>query len=68
MVTVLFNIGNGTDSVDIVSDLLDVEKMKARPGYPYADPRYLTLSDCVYDPEPFSGKRYVLDKRSGNFI
>ena len=47
-----------------MDDLLNIEKMPTRPGYPYADPRYLTLTDCVYDPEPFEGQRYLLEKRS----
>lgn len=66
IVTILFQIGKGVDDESIIDDLLDIEKFKSRPGYPYADPRYLTLTDCVYDPDPF-GERYILDQRPGNF-
>lgn len=60
IVTILFQIGKGLDEEKVMDDLLNIEKMPSRPGYHYADPRYLTLTDCVYDPEPFDGDRYVL--------
>lgn len=60
IVTILFQIGSGLDEERVMDDLLNIEKYKSRPGYHYADPRFLTLTDCVYDPEPFGGKRYVL--------
>ena len=67
IVTILFQIGRGVDDEGIVEDLLDIDKFKSRPGYPYADPRYLTLTDCVYDPDPF-GTRFILQQRSGKFM
>lgn len=68
IVTMLFQIGKGLDEESVMDDLLDIEKTKSRPGYHYADPRFLTLTDCVYDPEPFGGERYVLGERTGKIL
>lgn len=53
IVTVLFNIGLSLDPPEVITDLLDVEKTPRRPGYHFADPRYLVLSDCYFKEDPF---------------
>lgn len=45
---VLFLVGQGFESPDIVSKLLDVEKMPGRPNYTMADDAPLVLWDCVF--------------------
>lgn len=51
--TLLFSIGEGNDPVNVISDLLDIEKTPAKPGYKIAPPEPLTLSHCEYRPCPF---------------
>lgn len=56
IVTILFNIGLKIDSPDAIKDLLDIEKNPRRPGYHFANPHYLVLSDCVFKEDPFEKK------------
>ena len=51
--SVLFNVGNGVDDIDVFARLLDIEGMPSKPGYPLASPDPLILSDCEYVPDPF---------------
>lgn len=56
IVAILVAIGEGLENEDLVSDLLDIEKMPRKPLYPLADPSGLVLYDCVFDDiqPPFS--------------
>jgi tRNA pseudouridine38/39 synthase len=45
---VIFMIGNGLESPDIISELLDVKKHPGKPSYSLADEKPLVLHDCVY--------------------
>lgn len=51
--TLLFSIGEGTDDPNLISDLLDIEKTPAKPGYKIAPAEPLLLSHCEYRPCPF---------------
>jgi tRNA pseudouridine synthase len=51
--TVLESVGTGADQPSVVTELLDIEKNPAKPGYKLADPEPLILSHCEYDPCPF---------------
>ena len=53
IMTVLESVGAGADQPSVVSELLDIEKNPAKPGYKLADPEPLILSHCEYDPCPF---------------
>ena len=55
ILTVLFNVGMKLDPPTVVKDLLDIEKTPRRPGYQFADPENLVLSDCVFEPDIFEG-------------
>lgn len=60
--SVLFMVGSGKESPDIVTELLDVKKHPKKPQYIMADPEPLVLYDCVFHPGPNSSdsqnKRY----------
>jgi len=47
--TILALIGNGLESVDLVEELLDVNRLPRRPSYKYANPDGLVLIDCEYE-------------------
>lgn len=49
MMNVLFMIGKQQENKEIISDLLDLSRYKAKPNYLLADDYPLTLYDCVYD-------------------
>ena len=48
-VTVLVLIGQGLEEPEVVLDLLDVDKVPAKPCYPLADDGPLILWDCHFD-------------------
>lgn len=54
IVTVLFKIGKGEDPPESINRLLDIENQPRRPGYAFASPYPLVLSNCAFDPDPFS--------------
>lgn len=51
IMTILFLVGTGKESPDVVKDLLDIEKCPAQPHYNRASPLPLCLFDCKYNPE-----------------
>ena len=52
IVAVLLAVGEGLENEELVSDLLDIEKMPRKPLYALADPSGLVLYDCVFDIDP----------------
>lgn len=63
IMTLLFSIGEGHDAPELISDLLDVEKTPAKPGYPVAPGEPLLFSHCEYRPCPF-GQPVTLTQHS----
>lgn len=73
MMSLLFLVGQGLEEPEIVRDLLDVEKVSAKPDFPMASDLPLVLYDCefqglnwtysfrdnVYDPLPSSYRTYL---------
>lgn len=73
MMSVLFLVGQGLEAPEIVRDLLDVEKVPAKPDFPMASDLPLVLYDCEfkglewtysfhdnqYDPLPSSFRTYL---------
>ena len=53
MSSVLFLIGSGKESPQIIKDLLDLEKYPKKPNYPMAPDYALILEDCEYDKVEF---------------
>lgn len=51
LVAVLFLVGQGYEEPSIVDDLLDMEKMPARPVYEMASDVPLVLWDCIFPDE-----------------
>ncbi len=49
MSAVLFMIGQGTESLKIIEDLLDITKYPSKPNYSMASQYPLILEDCLYD-------------------
>ena len=50
MMAVLFLIGEGTEPVDVIKDLLDPNLIKnGRPNYDLADGEILMLFDCGFE-------------------
>jgi len=50
MMAVLFLIGEGTEPVDVIKDLLDPNLIKnGRPNYDLADGENLMLFDCGFE-------------------
>ena len=47
--TLLALIGNGLEEAELVTKLLDVEKIPRRPGYKPAQPDGLVLTGCQFD-------------------
>lgn len=48
MVAILFLVGQKLETPQVVTDLLDVEKLPSKPGYEMANDIPLVLYDCVY--------------------
>lgn len=48
MVAILFNIGQGFESPELVSELLDIKKHPQKPMYEMADSAPLVLWDCIF--------------------
>lgn len=48
MVAILFHIGQGFESPDLVSELLDIQKHPQKPMYEMADSTPLILWDCIF--------------------
>lgn len=48
MVAILFLIGQGLESPDLVSELLDIQKNPQKPMYEMADDAPLVLWDCIF--------------------
>ncbi|KAG2199797.1 hypothetical protein INT46_003559 [Mucor plumbeus] len=73
MMSVLFLVGQGLETPEIVRDLLDIEKVPAKPDFPMASDLPLVLYDCEfkglkwtysfrdnqYDPLPSSFRTYL---------
>lgn len=53
MIAILFLIGQGLESPDLVSELLDVQKNPQKPTYEMAEDAPLVLWDCIF---PGQGK------------
>ena len=51
MVAILFLIGQGLESSDLVSKLLDVQENPSKPMYEMADDAPLVLWDCIFPKE-----------------
>lgn len=51
MVAILFLIGQGLESPDLIDELLDVQKNPQKPVYKMADDAPLVLWDCVFPSE-----------------
>lgn len=49
VVSVLFRVGDGSESPDVITDLLDIEKNPQRPQYSMATEIPLNLFDCQFD-------------------
>ncbi|KAJ2723839.1 pseudouridine synthase deg1 [Coemansia sp. Benny D115] len=49
MMSVLFMVGQGIESPDIISKLLDVKSMGGKPEYEMASDTPLVLADCTFD-------------------
>jgi tRNA pseudouridine(38-40) synthase len=49
IMAVLFLVGQGLETPEIVLDLLDIERTPAKPGYTMADDHALVLHDCGFD-------------------
>lgn len=50
IMSVLFLVGSGKESPDVVSQLLDIQKSPKKPQYIMADPEPLVLYDCIFNP------------------
>lgn len=48
MVAILFHIGQGFESPELVSELLDIQKHPQKPMYEMADSAPLVLWDCIF--------------------
>lgn len=48
IMSILFLVGQKLESPKVVKDLLDINKVPARPGYPLASGKPLVLYDCEY--------------------
>lgn len=48
MVAILFHIGQGFESPELVSELLDIKKHSQKPMYEMADSTPLVLWDCIF--------------------
>lgn len=48
MVAILFHIGQGFESPELVSELLDIKKHPQKPMYEMADSAPLVLWDCIF--------------------
>ncbi|OQR89516.1 tRNA pseudouridine synthase [Thraustotheca clavata] len=49
MVSILFTIGRGLESPDVITKLLDIEFTPRKPQYDMASELPLVLHDCAYD-------------------
>lgn len=62
IMSVLFMVGSGKESPDVISELLDIKKNPKKPQYIMADPEPLVLYDCIFNPgdstEDSQNKRY----------
>lgn len=54
IMTVLFSIGEGTDDLSLITDLLNVDEEQGKPGYKLAPPEPLLFSHCEFWPPIFS--------------
>ncbi|GMH01009.1 hypothetical protein Nepgr_002848 [Nepenthes gracilis] len=54
MVSVLFMIGQGLESVNVIDTLLNIESSSRKPQYTMAPDNPLVLQSCVYDGLQFS--------------
>ncbi|WOO81248.1 tRNA pseudouridine(38/39) synthase [Vanrija pseudolonga] len=51
IIAMLFLVGSGLEPPSIVTDLVNVEKFPAKPGYVMGDPLPLTLHECAFKDE-----------------
>ncbi|KAL1411351.1 pseudouridine synthase deg1 [Vanrija albida] len=49
IIAVLFLVGAGLEPPSLVSDLVNVDKFPAKPGYIMGDPLPLTLHECAFE-------------------
>lgn len=67
MVAVLFMIGKGLESPDVIDALLDVQERPRKPHYDLAPDYPLVLYDCVYERVQFIGDAMTLAKAYKGF-
>lgn len=58
MMTVLFMIGSGKESFNVINDLLDIQKCDGKPQYNTASDIPLILYDCEFDESKVKFKYY----------
>lgn len=68
MMAVLFLIGSGTESLDIIRHLFDVDKIKDRPNYDIADGANLVLSDCGFEGVKWRNANFYADLETFNVV
>ncbi|KAL9097872.1 MAG: hypothetical protein Q9165_000198 [Trypethelium subeluteriae] len=61
MTAVLFLVGQGLEKPDVVKEMLDVEKMPAKPIYELADDKPLVLWDCIFPAEGSESREDALE-------
>lgn len=61
MVAILFHIGQGFESPELVSELLDIHKHPQKPLYEMADSTPLVLWDCIFPREGSDPHKDALD-------
>ena len=65
--SILFAVGNGFESPEIVKEMLDIEKYPGRPNYPIADPEPLVFWKAGYDGIDWKIDEAVEKKMKTNF-
>ena len=61
MVAILFIIGQGLESPDLIDELLDAQKTPGKPMYEMAEDAPLVLWDCIFPREGSNSREDALD-------
>eukprot|EP01059_Diplonema_ambulator_P023022 TRINITY_DN38410_c0_g1_i1.p1 TRINITY_DN38410_c0_g1~~TRINITY_DN38410_c0_g1_i1.p1 ORF type:complete len:403 (+),score=153.76 TRINITY_DN38410_c0_g1_i1:145-1353(+) len=67
MVSILFDIGEGLEEVDLITKLLDVKEVPARPCYNMAPDSGLVLWDCLFPDIKWTSTADAYDKVLAHF-
>lgn len=68
MAAVLFLVGQKHESINVIDELLNVEKYPSKPNYEMANDIPLVLFDCAYPSMEWITPRQLSDKAPGKIL